>query len=721
MPLQEEKFKILADQSPNMIFINLKGEVIYANRKCEEIMEYKKEEFYDSNFDFLSLIAPDSREVVRSSFHKHLNGKEIDKYECALVTKSGVKIDVIIDSKLIAVGSEMAILGVVTDITVWKRAEEKLKESEKRSLRFLELSFDGNVIHQDGKLIYVNKLAMKLFGIQDVKQVLGKPVLDFVHPDYHEIVKKRIQEGSNVAELNEEKFVGLDGKVFDVEVAGIPITYQNKPAWQVTFRDITKRKQAEERLRQGKELYKKLVDTAPDAVIVVDLEGNITNISNRALELYGYENPEELVGKSGLILLDPKELKFAKKNIRTTFKFGTVRGIEYNILKKDGSTFIGEVNGTVLKDANNNPTGFIITVRDITIRKKCEKSLQESEENFRTLAENAIDGLIICSIEGNHLFANRRAAKITGYSVSELLTIHMKDLVHPQEYDKLFNRMQKRLRGDSAPRHYETKIIRKDGNVIPIEVNASKTIWHNQPVSIVSLRDISFRKKHEAELLDYQKQLQSFSSRLSLTEEKERRKIANEIHDRLGQSLILSKMKLSELLEDSHSEKSSDSLQELRQIIESLIEETRTLTFELSPPVLYELGFEPAIDWLAEQFQNRHNISIQIKDDGKEKSLNSDIRFILFDAVRELLLNVIKHAKAKNVNIHMKKRNGFLSINIEDDGVGFDLSVLKTNRLKNHSFGYFQIKERLKLLNGELKIETSPGKGTNVSIKAPLK
>jgi signal transduction histidine kinase len=297
----------------------------------------------------------------------------------------------------------------------------------------------------------------------------------------------------------------------------------------------------------------------------------------------------------------------------------------------------------------------------------------------------------------------------------------MKELAHPDEIEKLAERLKKRISGDSVPRQYETRIIRKDGSGISVEVNAARTVWQNQPTSIVSVRDISDRKKAEAELLDYQNQLQSLASKLALTEEKERRKVANEIHDRLGQSLAISKIKLSELQKASGSKKIENSLRDIRKIIEKLIEETRDLTFELCPPVLYELGFESALDWLVEQFKNRHNIKIDIKDDGKQKPLNDDVRFVLFGSVRELLINVIKHAKAKHVSIRMKNENGYFQVEVLDDGIGFDASQLAMDKKKNDGFGHFQIRERLKSLDGFFDIKSSREQGTGVFIRLPIK
>jgi PAS domain S-box-containing protein len=134
-------------------------------------------------------------------------------------------------------------------------------------------------------------------------------------------------------------------------------------------------------------------------------------------------------------------------------------------------------------------------IRDISKRKQAEKALRESEENFRALAENANDGILIAVGEGEHAYANKHAAEITGYSVSELLKTTIKDLAHPDELKKIKERFRTILAGKPFQKHYETKIIRKDGKEVSIEVASATSIWQGQPADIVIIRDISQRNR----------------------------------------------------------------------------------------------------------------------------------------------------------------------------------------------------------------------------------
>ena len=161
----EEKFRNLAEKSPNMIFINYQGKIVYANRKCEEIMGYTRMEFYSSKFKFHKLIAPESMDKIKTNFSKHLNGEDIPPYEYTLLTKSGKIIEALITTKLINYEGKQAILGLVTDIGVQKKAEEALKNSEEKYRRFFEDDLTGDFItNADGKLIACNSAFLRIFG-----------------------------------------------------------------------------------------------------------------------------------------------------------------------------------------------------------------------------------------------------------------------------------------------------------------------------------------------------------------------------------------------------------------------------------------------------------------------------------------------------------------------------------------------------------------------------
>jgi PAS domain S-box-containing protein len=233
--------------------------------------------------------------------------------------------------------------------------------------------------------------------------------------------------------------------------------------------------------------------------------------------------------------------------------------------------------------------------------------------------------------------------------------------------------------------------------------------------------EIEERKYNERKLLEQQDKLRSLSSELLLTEERERRHIATELHDRIGQTLAVTKIKLAELRAASASnETAAKALDDIRQYIEQTIQDTRSLTFELSPPVLYELGLEAALAWLINQIREKHGLRIELKDDGRSKPLDNGCRVIVFQAARELLFNIVKHARAHSATVSVRNNDNDICIDIEDDGIGFDSSELEATETGSRGFGLFSIRERLNPLGGYLEIKSEPGRGTHVTMVAPL-
>jgi len=233
--------------------------------------------------------------------------------------------------------------------------------------------------------------------------------------------------------------------------------------------------------------------------------------------------------------------------------------------------------------------------------------------------------------------------------------------------------------------------------------------------------EIIERKRAEEKLATYQIQLKRLSSALSLTAERERRHISEDLHDRIGQALTVIKMKLEELKDPQVDTDSYRVLDETGKLLDNAIQEIRTLTFEISPPLLYELGFESAVEWLIEQFGERHNILIEYDGNGDGRMLGDDLSFFLFKSVRELLFNVVKHARADRTKVSVRREENRIRISIQDDGVGFDFSKSQFSVNNLSGFGLFSMRERMEYFGGNFDVESKPGRGTRITLIMPLK
>lgn len=231
--------------------------------------------------------------------------------------------------------------------------------------------------------------------------------------------------------------------------------------------------------------------------------------------------------------------------------------------------------------------------------------------------------------------------------------------------------------------------------------------------------DITDRIKAENELLVYQEKLRFLAAELARTEDRERRRIATELHDRIGQNLAVAKLKM-EMLSGSFPD-SEQGIQhrKILELIDQTLQDTYTLTFEISPPILYELGLGPAIEWLGEKLYKQEGIKFEYSEDEESKPLDPDTRGPVYQSIRELFVNVVKHARAEKVKVKMVRKGNEVKIEISDNGVGFDPdNVDKTG--SGGGFGLFSIKERLGRLGARFEIESNPGKGSRFYISMPL-
>lgn len=223
-------------------------------------------------------------------------------------------------------------------------------------------------------------------------------------------------------------------------------------------------------------------------------------------------------------------------------------------------------------------------------------------------------------------------------------------------------------------------------------------------------------KERQERIIEYQLRLRQLASELFFSEERERRRLATQLHDQVGQTLALARIKLGELSEVAPNELVDD----VTELVNKTIQETRSLTIELSPPVLHEVGPEGAIEWLVNRLSEQHGIVTKFKDDKSSKPLSDDIRVVLFQAVGELLHNIVKHAKASLVEVHVARTNDDIHIEVKDDGVGFDSTDVVSRAGKEGAFGLFNIRERLNYVGGRVAVASEIGKGTRVTLTAPL-
>jgi PAS domain S-box-containing protein len=360
---------------------------------------------------------------------------------------------------------------------------------------------------------------------------------------------------------------------------------------------------------------------------------------------------------------------------------------------------------------------------EIAERQRVEQALSASEARFRTIIREAAIGMAVLDKEGRFTESNLALQIMLGYSPEELRGRPFTQVIHPDDAHQGTKLLEELLEGKRGTYQRESRYIHQNGWEVwgCLSISLVRDPGGKPQFTIAMIEDITQRRQAEEKIRTYQKHLQSLASELSLIEERERRDLATNLHDDIGQTLAVARIKLCELRHGISSPELEGQTEEIRQLIDQSIQSVRSLTFELSPPILYDLGFEAAVEWLAETMQKRYDIQIQVQTDDETKPLDLDneVSVLLFRSMRELIFNVIKHARASQVEISMEKLDKDLRITVQDNGVGFHTTRIE--QAKVSGFGLFSIRERLNYFGGSLKIESSPGQGTKAIMAVPLR
>ncbi len=365
------KFKTLAEQSPSMIFINRMGSIIYANKKCAEIMGYRREELCSSEFNFISLIAPESKDLIRKKFGKHAKGLEISPYECTLITKEGNRIYTIISTKLMEHEGERSILGTITDISKYKKAEEELRANEER---FRDLFENANDLIQsidaNQRFVYVNRKWLETLGYskEEIKELRLSDIIRKDQIPHCLEVFKRVRTGES-ADKVETVFVAKDGR--EVYVEG-EVNARIKDGKFITtrsiFRDITEHRLAERRLAESEAKYRSLVENSLEGIGVS--KGNQIIFANKALlDILGYDTFDEVAKVPLLDHVAPKSKGIVQKRIKMRKKGKSLPSrYEFSIIRKNGEIkdLAISTNEVIIGDEKYVQSTF----RDITERKE---------------------------------------------------------------------------------------------------------------------------------------------------------------------------------------------------------------------------------------------------------------------------------------------------------------------------------------------------------------
>ncbi len=668
-----------------------------------------------------------------------------------------------VGQNLLAEPSVQAIVVNYRDITERKQAEEALRQSEERYRQLVELSPQGIFIQCEDKVVFVNGTLVQLLGAAHPAELIGKPVLAFVHPDSRRVMKECIQQlrkGQRTTKLLEEKFVRLDGTVIDVEIAGSFLTYRGKPATQVIVQDITERKRVEAMLAERARLatmgaavgvaltqsdsLQAMLQRCAEAMVQhlnatlariwilkqgqnvlelqasADLYTHLDGAHSRVpvgqfkIDLIAQERQPHL---TNTVIGDPHvyDQEWAKRKRRVAFA-------GYPLLVED------RLVGVLAMFTRQPLTAFTLealaAVADKVAlgieRKQGEEALRKSEARFQLVTRATNDAVWEWNLLTNATWWNEGVHTLFGYPPEEVGVSFewWINHLHPQDRERVISSIDVTLRSDRLTWTDEYRFRRVDGTYATVIGRAYVTRDdRGKPVRAVgAMMDITARKQMEEQLRDAATKLRALSRRLLEVQENERRALARELHDEVGQVLTGLRLTLEASLR-LPPETARQRVEAGLTLVKELTNQVRQLSLDLRPAMLDDLGLAPALEWLCERYTTQTQVKIMFEQRGTIRRLLPAVETAAYRIVQEALTNIARHARVSKAVVRLEADQAQLAIEIQDQGQGFEPDIILTTRA---SSGLTGMRERAILLGGHLTVESALNTGTRVRATFPL-
>lgn len=377
----------------------------------------------------------------------------------------------------------------------------------------VESSAAGMYVFREGRFVMVNPAMVTITGYSR-EELLAMKGLEHIHPDHRPAALERSvarERGESVPTRYELKLLTKTGEVRWVDFTARTVLVDGEFCTVGSAFDITGRKKTEEELKDSERLWRTMVETSPDGIATASLEGVVTSVSKRCTEMWGYEEPEELVGRHMLEFVDPAWHGKAGYYLSEMLKGNYTGPAEYMMVRRDGSTFYAEANAEILRDDSGKPTGFFFAERDITDRKQAEEALRESEAKYRFLTESMKDVIWTLDVETlRFVYVSPSVEKLRGYTPGEVMAEPLDAAMTPESASfirKLVDERTEQFREDETlnnTRFYTEEVEQpcKDGATVWTEVVT--VYWRNPRNGRIELhgvtRDISERKEVEEKM-----------------------------------------------------------------------------------------------------------------------------------------------------------------------------------------------------------------------------
>jgi PAS domain S-box-containing protein len=621
-------------------------------------------------------VAPDSGALLTSLLAR--SRTEGAKDRVVFQGPEGPPVPAYISATALCQADSLSICIVATDLTeleastellrLLQREQAALRASEERYRDLVELSPDAIlVVHREGRIVYTNPAGVRLFGAEGPDDVVGRNVLDLMHPEERRAVTDRFRpvlEQGAIAPLADRTILRLDGRPVDVETTACRITYDGQPAIQGIYRDITERKHAE-RLAKA--------------------HNSISQVIHSTLDV------NEIMSRSVSEAAKAIECETAAISLR--------EGERWIVCYAHG--FPRHVIGAQTSDAEEPHALLAITTKmPVAITDAFEDERVNREHMKRCGVRSVLVVPLIVRDEGvGVIFFNYMQSAFTFHHRHVDFAVRLAlSLSLALENSRLFGDLQTEL----SERKRAEEALRQAHDSLDQQVQA-RTVDLSQAIQTLEQQA---------------RQLRTLTAELTLAEQRERRRLADVLHDGIQQLLVAARLR-AHLLGRSPDAGVQAGAHELVALLEEALAQTRSLTGELSPPVLQTGNLLPAVEWLARWMEETHQVTVHVRPAAALPPLAAEVAVVLYQAVRELLLNAVKHAQVSAAEVTLTPTDEAFTCTVADAGVGFDPTRLRVVGGTEGGFGLLAIHERLEAVGGRLEIASASGQGSRVTVIVP--
>jgi PAS domain S-box-containing protein len=682
-----------------------------------------------------STFTPESYHAFALEFALIAEGRRSFDLEATLQTFAGEAKHVILRWAA-ARGHEKSLERVIVsmvDITERRRAEQALRESENdhrvliETLRAAVLVYD-----RDGRILLSNRQAASLLGVpmeQISRMTAMRPAWRYCREDGTELAP---------GEYPVERVRASGEPVKDL-VLGIKAAGANEPTWVLlnaspqrdsrnqvrkivtTFTDISALKKAEHALRETEDkaqMLGRLLENSAQPFGVAYPSGRVAFFNQAMCDLLGYSSTElqDLNWSTDLTAPEWREIEArAVLRVRDT---GQPQRYEKEYLRKDGTRVSVQMVLNMFKAPDGGIQYYYASVTDISERKRVEEALALQARVLETMSE----GVGLVSEQGIVTFTNARFDQLFGYNRGELVGKRVEDVTlwSPEETKRIGMEIEAALKAKGVW-NGELKNRKKDGTEFVSSARVNSLDLSGRKFYITVQEDITERKASEKKLHEYTEKLQVLSRQLVEATEMERRTIARELHDQVGQALTAVQLNLQLLLRSPEvaglAGKISDSLTGVTQVLEQV----HDLSLDLRPSILDDLGLEAALRWYAYRQAERAGLQLKFRTDGLQRRLDTILETACFRIAQEAITNVVRHAQARTLRVELHATENTLALLVSDDGAGFEVADARQRAVHGASMGLLSMEERALLTGGALEFRSEPGTGTEVRGTFPLR